>query len=714
MAVKVEGIELTISSDAAKASTAVNALAESLKSIREVAKGGLGLSSVVKNIEKLGAAVNNVRLAKLREMASSIEKINGGAGGAMGAVRNGARQAAEATENVRPANLVNAPEASGTATETGKPAEALDEVAGKADKANTALKESFYSFRRLGRESHKASTGGLAKVVAALKRIAFYRIVRSVIKAISAAFSEGVNNAYQYSKAIGGPLAKNMDALATSFLYLKNGLGAGLAPIINALTPVVTALADAVANLGNTIAGFIALLTGQSTYVKAIKNMVAYKDATEGAAKAQRQLLGFDELNVLTDKGGSGGTAEDYSRMFETVDTSTFVDNIKKSLAELPSVISGKIKDALDAATKAIRSVKWSELPSKIASGIKTAFESFDFAGVFKSLGSLIGTALAAVVEFGGSALGMVRDYFLTYINTELAGLDEDATVLERGMAFVHGIFSGILNALGDAVGWVGSNVVDPLISGFITGLEQSESPVLQSIGGWLGDAWDSVKSFYHEWIEPILTADSWEERFKGIDAALHQVNLWVRWKMATIWAEVKHKGKDIKREWDAWWDKLLQPIKDLFDKITATLDLIKGLQDTKIYQFGGFGSGNLGTGRNTPKLSANDKAAMVTPFASGGYPDTGSLFLAGEAGPELVSQVNGRTGVINNEQFSGIVAAAADSIINAIMASGQGVAEAAREGGNAYLDGTLISRKLYPLMQTESKRVGPSAVTIG
>ena len=38
--------------------------------------------------------------------------------------------------------------------------------------------------------------------------------------------------------------------------------------------------------------------------------------------------------------------------------------------------------------------------------------------------------------------------------------------------------------------------------------------------------------------------------------------------------------------------------------------------------------------------------------YATGGFPDPGSLFFAGEAGPELVGTMGGRTAVANNDQI--------------------------------------------------------------
>lgn len=41
--------------------------------------------------------------------------------------------------------------------------------------------------------------------------------------------------------------------------------------------------------------------------------------------------------------------------------------------------------------------------------------------------------------------------------------------------------------------------------------------------------------------------------------------------------------------------------------------------------------------------------------FASGGFPETGSLFFANEAGPELVGTIRGQTAVANNGEITGI-----------------------------------------------------------
>ena len=48
----------------------------------------------------------------------------------------------------------------------------------------------------------------------------------------------------------------------------------------------------------------------------------------------------------------------------------------------------------------------------------------------------------------------------------------------------------------------------------------------------------------------------------------------------------------------------------------------------------------------------SNMSPVYITRFATGGFPDIGQLFLAREAGPELVGTMGGRTAVANNEQI--------------------------------------------------------------
>ena len=86
-----------------------------------------------------------------------------------------------------------------------------------------------------------------------------------------------------------------------------------------------------------------------------------------------------------------------------------------------------------------------------------------------------------------------------------------------------------------------------------------------------------------------------------------------------------------------------------------------------------------------------------ISKYASGGLPSAGQMFIAREAGPELVGTLGGNTAVMNNDQ---IVA----SVSNGVY---QAVASAMRQYGGANVNVTLQgdAGDLFRAVQTESNR---------
>ena len=62
-----------------------------------------------------------------------------------------------------------------------------------------------------------------------------------------------------------------------------------------------------------------------------------------------------------------------------------------------------------------------------------------------------------------------------------------------------------------------------------------------------------------------------------------------------------------------------------------------------------------------------NDSSMWTSNFATGGFPDEGQLFVAREAGPEMVGTIGGRTAVGSNDQ---IVEGIRQGVYDAVMAA--------------------------------------------
>ena len=260
--------------------------------------------------------------------------------------------------------------------------------------------------------SVKGATKSLLGFFSSAKRIVVYRAIRFALKEISAGFREGIANLYQYSIIVDGKFKQSMDTLATSALYVKNSLGAMVAPIVNSLAPAVDMLADKFVDLLNTINQLFATLTGASTWTRALKYPKEYAeaaDAANGRAKELRAtLLGFDEINRLDDNSrgsrGSAGEELDYSKMFteEVVNTNvnSFVAKLKESFqkadfSDIGEILGTKLRDGL-------ANINWDKIKSNVYNSKKSAATFINGIvntdGLATELGNTIGEAFNTLV----------------------------------------------------------------------------------------------------------------------------------------------------------------------------------------------------------------------------------------------------------------------------------------------------------------------------
>ena len=101
-----------------------------------------------------------------------------------------------------------------------------------------------------------------------------------------------------------------------------------------------------------------------------------------------------------------------------------------------------------------------------------------------------------------------------------------------------------------------------------------------------------------------------------------------------------------------------------------------------------------------------------ITKRAMGGFPETGELFVAREAGPELVGRINGKTAVANNDQ---IVTGISSGVYNAVRSAMQG------NGGNGnmnihatfVMDGEVVGKQVIKYHNGVVKRTGTTPLMI-
>ena len=338
----------------------------------------------------------------------------------------------------------------------------------KAEQFAAATKDISASANSAGQAAAKAAPK-MNKFASSIARIAKYRAIRAVIRAIVNAIKEGWENFAEFSKRTGEKqldFANKLKAVQSAGNTMKSQLGAAFATLFANVQPILLKLIELATNLANVLTMLFARLGGASGWYKATNGANAAANAIDNAGnaakKALKYLAPFDELNVLpsNDSGGGGGGGSgggggaDYEWIeFDKIDIGDGIASVMDT-----------IKNFFTNAASWIEGVDWQNLASNIVSGIATALGKVDWAGITKAVSEFLGAALGAVAGFLTGAMASLVES----IDTDIYNLfhNDDGTK-KTGQEIVNGIWEGIKTAISSAGTWIKDNIFTPFINGF-------------------------------------------------------------------------------------------------------------------------------------------------------------------------------------------------------------------------------------------------------
>lgn len=261
------------------------------------AKGGI--DSLITSLSSLGTIVDDIcrKFVGLTQAIQSVSRVG----------------------NVKLPSFSNIPKAAGlTQSQTG--GGSVPENVGKAtqeiEKANNATHKWGQTFNQIGR---------IAKTL----------VIRTALRALMKAFSASWTAAYNYSKAMGGEFAQNVEKLRGAITGTATKLVSTFTPALNAVTPIINVVATGIAYLCDVLQFMMSLLGISSEMFSASADSIQeYADATgKGSKGAKGMLAAFDELNVI--QSGGGGT----SPTGGGVDMSYLTDAISAEMARLQVIV---------------------------------------------------------------------------------------------------------------------------------------------------------------------------------------------------------------------------------------------------------------------------------------------------------------------------------------------------------------------------------------
>lgn len=181
-----------------------------------------------------------------------------------------------------------------------------------------------------------------------------------------------------------------------------------------------------------------------------------------------------------------------------------------------------------------------------------------------------------------------------------------------------------------------------------------------------VGTAWADIKDAWHSAVDNVKSKTAAMKAkvgtaWKDIKKAWHSAVDNVKGKTVDMKAKVGTKWSDIKTK----WNNLIGKFTDI--KRTITLTFSASATDLRTWVNNNILKKVNSVFKKVPIL----KNHLIKYLAEGGFPAQGQLFVAREAGPEMVGTIGSRSAVANNDQIvSGIASgvAAANATQNALL----------------------------------------------
>ena len=380
--------------------------------------------------------------------------------------------------------------------------------------------------------------------------------------------------------------------------------------------------------------------------------------------------------------------------------------------------ISDYVKGVFDECSHWLDSVDWVDFGQSLWDAIYNTVTNIDYGGIAKSLFTLLGKAIRALVQMKVGFYFNIAQTIKNWWDKDIQGANflETASnllnAIAKGFADIGSwIFDNIIKPFSEALlgeSWdditeVGKNLMDGMCKGI--------TDFFVNIGTWLSDNIfypfiDGIKSLFgihspSTVMEEIGGYVS-EGLLNGIAAPFKAIGTWVKDNILTpIKDALKNAGlvleagvKLVKQGWStigSWvgntvsvgvslWKSGWSSIASwIGNSVTVSVSLVKDGWDTIGSWITGatngvdqniFGNNKTGGGGQNSGSHRADGGIITAsgirdwtriPGYAGGSANVrhGTMFVAGEAGPEIVGHVGGRTEVLNQSQLAAVMTGA-------------------------------------------------------
>lgn len=492
--------------------------------------------------------------------------------------------------------------------------------------------------------------------------------------------------------------------IAAVALLKFTGLGASIAKAIAAQiagSEIVTGIGTAIAGLGPKIAGFIlspwTLAIGAAILAvfMTIKHWDEIKEFLaklwDGIKKTVVEV--WDSIKNFF-KTTWDEIVSYYPEKWDELKTATseLWEAVKTTISEKWTAIKNFFTETIPQIISDI--VGWfSELPSKIGTAISTLISS-----IFPTWGNDISTWISSSIP---EKIKMIIDLFKGIPQGVYNAVTSMGRTIEKiGKWMWEGIKKGLLSLVPSGVKEVVSGILSGTKSaaeihspsklfkrevgtyigaGIVDGMKESVS----GVGDVINDVVNKVSG--SDSLTPVVSLEApdisqWNEVWDVARAKFSETKDAITSEIQNFYTQINALsltfGNTFKTSMSEYLNKTYDGIYNTFDAIRQTLQQVSDEVTRMLNQM--VSDANSLAGLTGKKYSHVGGYTMqqaqrfnIEMFANGGFPRSGELFIAREAGPELVGSIGGKTAVGGNDQIERAIFNAVLTAMSQAMANG-------------------------------------------
>lgn len=559
-------------------------------------------------------------------------------------------------------------------------------------------------------------------------------------------FAKNINlgGKFEAIKAAIAPLMEKLAGLKDIFMLIGTVILGALQPAIAAIMGVFNGLLSAIAPLIDALGGIIDIIAGIGQVIVGVftldmeKVQGGLKTIVEGIAAVFNGLfeavLGYVAGFIEGFVGWFAGLVEalGLDEIWTSITTwfSDLWTNITTVWSGMGTWFSTLFTDAwtwIQTAWAGV--VEWF---INIRNNIVIAWDAIKawFSALFTDAWTLIQTAWAAVTEW----FTTLRNNLLLIwigITTWFSTLFSDAwAAIQTAWENVTTWFSDLwttISGVWETVrtwfstlftdAWTGIQTAWSNVTTWFSDTWGSISGTWETVRTWFGtlftDAWDGIKTAWSSVVSWFTT------KWLQIRVVFASVGTWFKGKFDDAWTKIK----DVFTGWGDFFSGLWTTISDTFTNLGTTIGdavgsaikagingILQWVEDT-VNDAIDLINGAIDIVNKIPGVNITNLEHVEIPqLASGGYVDEGQLFIAREAGAEMVGSMNGHTAVANNDQIvEGIYRGVYDAVTAAMSQGGNSATSV-----NVYLDGKQITAAVEKRQRERGANIMTGGVTFG